>query len=208
MLPPQLFFMPGTVDSVGNCKREYIAQERHCLRYERWAEVVHRHTTKVFIPLEDSVGAIFSTPELIVWLDPCRSTTVVAGVLETSGQAERLALVLLVGSPVHADRTQACEKVVAECGNERSVPASAVGLDQGEGVFRVIVVGRFVYGMSLAADHLAGHDEGFAWKCHGFIDFDAAVFIGFGGKDEGVDLVAELDGELEEWAVILGVDFF
>jgi hypothetical protein len=77
------------------------------------------------------------------------------------------------------------------------------------GVFRVLLVGGFVHGASLAPNHLACHGERHAWSCCPLIELYAVVVcVRFGGKDEKVDLVAKLGCELEERAGALGVYFF
>jgi hypothetical protein len=113
----------------------------------------------------------------------------------------------VIGLPSDADGVDAGEDVVAEGGDERT--ATAVGYVQGEVVLREAAVGGSVHGVSFVVDLLAGHDEGFAWWRRGFVELDAfVIFIGFDGEDEGVDLVAKLDGELEERAVFLRAYFF
>jgi hypothetical protein len=57
---------------------------------------------------------------------------------------------------------------------------------------------------------LTGCEERLAWRCGAFIGLDAVVSVRvcFDGEDEGIDLVAELDGEFKYWAVSLRICFF
>jgi hypothetical protein len=123
------------------------------------------------------------------------------------GEAERVALVSSIVSPVQAEGAHVGEEVMAQGGDEWKVRANSLVYSQGEGAFREVLVSGFVHGACFASDDLAGHSEGFARSCGGFVEFDASVIICLGGEDERVDLIAELDGELEEWAVGLGVHF-
>jgi hypothetical protein len=58
-------------------------------------------------------------------------------------------------------------------------------------------------------DQLASHDDAFAWRCGGSDEFDAFVvfLVGFGGENEGVDLIASFRGEFEQRACALGACF-
>lgn len=123
-------------------------------------------------------------------------------------EAERAARVIFIVSPVQAERIHVREQVSAQGGDEWNVRANGIVHSRGEGVFREVLVSGFVHGVSLAPDDLAGHDEGFAWSCSGFVEFDASFVIGFDGEDEGVDFVAKLNRELEERAGVLGIDYF
>ena len=128
--------------------------------------------------------------------------------VETSSHPKHFAVVALVGAPVQADRNHVGEQIVAEASDEGRVRAGAIVYGQGEGVFRVFLVGGFVYSAGLAPDHLAGRDERLAWRFRVFIELNTAVvFIRFGGEGEGINLVAELDGQLEERARALGTEF-
>jgi hypothetical protein len=61
----------------------------------------------------------------------------------------------------------------------------------------------------LVTDQLASHDDAFAWRCGGSDEFDAFVvfLVGFGGENEGVDLIASFRGEFEQRACVLDACF-
>jgi hypothetical protein len=128
--------------------------------------------------------------------------------VEMNCEAERVARVIFIASRVRTDGPHTNEQVIAEGGDEWSVPAKVIVQSHSEGVFRLVLIGCFVHGACLAADHLAGHSECLAWGCRGFFELNAAILIRFGGKNERVYLIAKLDGELEERAGVLSVDIF
>jgi hypothetical protein len=116
---------------------------------------------------------------------------------------------VLSGLEGHADGVDTREDIVAEGCDEAISPAK--GDVQREEVLWVSSIGGFVHGMGLVADQLASHDDVFARRSGGFVEFDAPAvfFVGFGGEDEGVDLIASFWGELfEQRACVLGVCFF
>lgn len=127
--------------------------------------------------------------------------------VEMRNKVERFAVVALIGPPVHADRTHVSDDVVAESRDDESLLAAAVLHIQGERVIWVPLIGRFVNGAGLAPDDLTGRDERLAWRL-GSLEVNAVFFIRSCGEHECVDLIAKLDGELEQEAAVLDVYFF
>jgi hypothetical protein len=125
----------------------------------------------------------------------------IAPVVEVRGEAERFAIVVLVGSPGDAERFHMVEECSAHAGDGETL--FAVEHVQGESVGVVVASGPAVHLMASVIDLLAGHGEGAA--CRRFFELDAAILLWFDEEDKLVDLVAGLGGELEEDAVALSI---
>lgn len=81
------------------------------------------------------------------------------------------------------------------------------GRVDGEGALVVIgLASGFVHGVEVLVRFAAGQAEVWAGWLAGF-EKDAAVWVGFGGEDEGVDGVAEFRWEGEEGALELVVHY-
>ena len=119
------------------------------------------------------------------------------------------ALGVLSGLKGHADVVDAREDIVAEGWDEGKSPTKEDV--QREDVLWVSSIGGSVHGPGLVADQLASHDDVFARRCGGFVEFDASIVFlaGLSGENEGVNLIASFGGELcEQRACVLGFRCF
>lgn len=84
------------------------------------------------------------------------------------GEEEGVSIVLLVGSPDHAERAHADEELAAELGDVRPL---AVGNVDGERAFRwVVVVGCSPHLAAFVVDLLASSSEGIARDHRVFVE--------------------------------------
>jgi hypothetical protein len=116
---------------------------------------------------------------------------------------------VLAGLKARADGVGTREDIVTKGRYEGRFAAK--GDVQCEDVLWVFSIGSFVHGLGLVVDQLASHDDVFARRCGGFIEFDASVVFlaGLGGENEGVDLIASFGCEFfEQRACVLGVCCF